>query len=62
MSFKFIETISVPIIIDTQMQAVECLWNQDGSILAVCGIRIENGEKDSNVVLFYTSIGEVSLN
>lgn len=53
------ESISVPIIIDTNMQAVDCLWNHDGSILAVCGIRVENGEKDTNVVIFYTPMGEV---
>lgn len=41
------------------MQAVDCLWNHDGSILAVCGIRVESGEKDSNVVIFYTPMGEV---
>lgn len=41
------------------MQAVDCLWNHDGSILAVCGIRIDSGEKDSNVVIFYTPMGEV---
>lgn len=52
-------SILVPIIIDTDMQAVDCLWNHDGSILAVCGIRIGSGEKDSNVVIFYTPMGEV---
>lgn len=51
---------TVPIIIDTDMQAVDCLWNQDGSILAVCGIRPGAGiERESNVVIFYTPMGEV---
>lgn len=50
---------TVPIIIDTDMQAVDCLWNHDGSILAVCGIRVDSGEKDSNLVMFYTPMGEV---
>lgn len=58
----YFESILVPIIIDTEMQAVDCLWNHDGSLLAVCGIRVESGEKDSNVVIFYTPMGEVCSN
>lgn len=42
------------------MQAVDCLWNHDGSILAVCGIRAGAGiERESNIVMFYTPMGEV---
>lgn len=58
-TLHLIFTSPVPIIVDTDMQAVNCLWNHDGSILAICGIRVEGGEKDTNVVTFYTPMGEV---
>lgn len=49
--------ISVPIIIDSQMQAVHCQWNHDGTVLAVCGIKAVVNEKDSNFVKFYSPVG-----
>lgn len=39
------------------MQAVNCLWNHDGTILAVCGIKTIGNDKDSNLVKFYTAFG-----
>lgn len=47
----------VPIIVDTQIQAVNCLWNHDGTILAICGMKNELDDRDSNLVLFYTAFG-----
>lgn len=53
-------TFLVPIIIDTQLQATDCLWNHDGSVLAICGMKAYGGEKDSNLVMFYSPLGTVS--
>lgn len=39
------------------MQAVDCLWNHDGTVLAVCGIKTFGNDKDSNLVKFYTAFG-----
>lgn len=50
----------MPIIIDTQLQATDCQWNHDGSVLAVCGIRLYGSEKDTNQVMFYSPFGIVS--
>lgn len=45
---------------DTKIMAVGCLWNHEGSILAVCGHKTDMSNKDSNVVMFYTAFGVVS--
>lgn len=50
----------VPIIIDTKLQATDCQWNHDGSVLAVCGMKQFGSEKDSNIVIFYSAFGVVS--
>lgn len=48
-----------PVKIDTQMSAVGCQWNHDGSILAIVGMMsVSGGDKDSNVVQFYSPLGE----
>lgn len=39
------------------MQAIGCLWNHDGTILAVCGMKQSMSEKESNQVMFYTPFG-----
>lgn len=49
----------VPIIVDTQIQAVDCSWNHDGTVLAVCGSKTFTDERDSNVVMFYSPFGVV---
>lgn len=54
-------SISVPIIIDTQIQAVDSKWNHDGTILAICGIKLSSTERDSNIVMFYSPFGVVSI-
>lgn len=43
------------------MQAVECHWNHDGSILAVAGIQSESNDRESNVVKFYSANGVVRI-
>jgi len=57
------ENDDIPIIIDTQMQAISCLWNNDGTILGVCGIRNQNiaNDKETNQIMFFTPFGVVSL-
>lgn len=51
---------SVPIIVDTKLQATDCQWNHDGSVIAICGIKMYGSEKDTNVVIFYSPYGVVS--
>lgn len=58
---EYSHLILVPIIVDTQIMAIGCLWNQDGSILAVCGNKTDASNNDSNVVMFYTAFGVVSF-
>lgn len=50
---------SVPIIVDAGMQAVDCQWNHDGTVLAVCGVKANINEKDTNFVKFYTAFGSL---
>lgn len=54
-------SITVPIIVDTKLQATDCQWNHDGTVLAVCGMRTYGTEKDSNIVIFYSVFGDVRL-
>lgn len=51
----------MPIIVDTKLQATDCQWNHDGSVLAICGMRAFGSEKDTNVVMFYSPFGVVSI-
>lgn len=50
----------VPIIVDCGIQPVSCLWNHDGSILAVAGMKNSMSDKDINQVMFYSAFGVVS--
>lgn len=54
--------LTVPVLIDTGMSVCACQWNHNGSVMAVAGtLHLSNvGEKDCNVVQFYTPFGEVS--
>lgn len=51
------ENDDIPIIVDTKLQATDCQWNHDGSVLAVCGMKTFGNDKDSNVVMFYSPFG-----
>lgn len=51
----------MPIIVDAQIQAVDCMWNHDGSVLAICGTKAFSNEKDLNLVKFYSAFGVVSI-
>jgi WD repeat-containing protein 35 len=46
-----------PVILDTGLQAIYSHWNHDGTILAVCGMKSNLNDKESNQVMFYTSFG-----
>ena len=52
----------MPVLIDTGMAVVSAQWNHNGSVIAVAGnLQLTgNGEKDCNVVQFYTPFGEVN--
>ena len=50
-----------PVVIDTQMQAVSCSWNHDGTIFAVCGTVTGPSDKEANQVSFYSAYGVVSV-
>ncbi|XP_059622220.1 WD repeat-containing protein 35 [Phlebotomus argentipes] len=51
------ENDDLPIIVDTQMQAISCQWNHDGAILAVCGMKSSGSDKESNQAMFYSAYG-----
>ncbi|BES89668.1 WD repeat domain 35 [Nesidiocoris tenuis] len=49
-----------PIIVDTHMNAVNCCWNHNGSILAVVGSAVlPDDNRESNVVQFVSLYGEL---
>lgn len=50
----------MPIIVDTKLQATDCQWNHDGSVLAVCGMKAYGSDKDTNIVMFYSPFGVVN--
>ena len=54
------ESDEEPVLIDTAMIAVGCQWNHDGSVLAIAGTMSVSGgiDKDSNVVQFFSPLGE----
>ncbi|XP_076068879.1 intraflagellar transport protein Oseg4 [Oratosquilla oratoria] len=54
------ESDDLPILIDTGMTVVACQWNHNGNVIAVAGtLQLSGmGEKDCNVVQFYTPFGE----
>lgn len=52
---------TVPVIFDTLMQNISCMWNHDGTVLAICGMKNSPSEKDVNHVMFYTPYGAVSI-
>lgn len=52
----------MPVLVDTGMTIVDGQWNHNGSIVAVAGslmITGIDGDKECNVVQFYTPFGEV---
>ena len=55
------ENDDMALIIDTGIQAVACMWNHDGTILATCGMKNSMNEKESNQVMFYSAYGIVSI-
>lgn len=49
-----------PVIIDTLMNVASIQWNHSGNVLAIAGsLRTPGGDKDVNVLNFYTPFGEV---
>eukprot|EP00040_Diaphanoeca_grandis_P015836 m.81289 g.81289 ORF g.81289 m.81289 type:complete len:1161 (-) comp25403_c0_seq3:252-3734(-) len=49
-----------PIMVDTEMHVVTCQWNQTGTVLAIAGAEVQEGEVEtkSNVVQFFTPFGD----
>lgn len=48
-----------PIVIDTNMRAVSCKWNHNGTVVAVVGTMIfPNENKENNVIQFFSPFGE----
>ncbi|XP_060781150.1 WD repeat-containing protein 35 [Neoarius graeffei] len=48
-----------PVIIDTLMNVASIQWNHSGNVLAIAGsLRNPSGDKDVNVLNFYTPFGE----
>ena len=52
--------VSDPILIDTGMEIVSAQWNHTGAVLAVAGTQ-KAGEKEINIVHFYSPFGEVRV-
>lgn len=51
-----------PVIIDTLMNVSSIQWNHSGNVLAIAGsLRNPGGDKDVNVLNFYTPFGEVKI-
>ena len=50
--------IPAPILINTDMQNVDGLWNSDGTILSICGMKADTNAKESNQVIFYSPFGK----
>ncbi|KAK6623541.1 hypothetical protein RUM43_009393 [Polyplax serrata] len=47
------------IVVDTNMKAVCCRWNHNGSVLAVVGSKVfPNESKENNVIQFFSPYGE----
>ncbi|XP_011196664.1 WD repeat-containing protein 35 [Zeugodacus cucurbitae] len=54
------EIDDAPVIIDTGMRNIDAEWNQDGSVLSVCGTLIDySTSKESNQVNFYSPFGQL---
>ncbi|CAG0916326.1 unnamed protein product [Notodromas monacha] len=56
------ENDDMPVLVDTGMTIVDGQWNHNGSIVAVAGSLMlsgNEGDKECNVVQFYTPFGEV---
>ncbi|EEB10935.1 WD-repeat protein, putative [Pediculus humanus corporis] len=48
-----------PVVIDTNMKAVCCKWNHNGTVIAVVGTMIlPNEHKENNVIQFFNPYGE----
>lgn len=47
-------------LVETGMLAIQCLWNHVGSVLAVCGTKVDALNKESNTMMFYSALGTVS--
>ncbi|OXU20972.1 hypothetical protein TSAR_008652 [Trichomalopsis sarcophagae] len=47
-----------PIVVDTGMTMACCVWNTYGSLLAIAGILMGEDKNNSNVVCFYSSLGD----
>lgn len=52
------ESDDFPIIIDANLQITCSQWNDNGTILAVCGMKSAINEKDSNQVMFFSAFGQ----
>ncbi|XP_031786883.1 WD repeat-containing protein 35 [Nasonia vitripennis] len=47
-----------PIVVDTGMTMACCVWNTYGSLLAIAGILMGEDKNNSNVLCFYSSLGD----
>lgn len=49
-----------PIIVDTKMNATNCVWNHNGSLIAIAGQQHQREEnKVINIVQFFSPFGDV---
>lgn len=52
------ESDDFPIIIDAGIQITASCWNENGTILGVCGMKNVVGEKENNQVMFFSAYGQ----
>lgn len=52
------ESDDIPVIVDAGIQITCSQWNENGSILAICGMKNSINEKETNQVIFYSAYGQ----
>ncbi|XP_055920136.1 WD repeat-containing protein 35 isoform X1 [Eupeodes corollae] len=53
------ENDDAPVKFDTEMKNVDAQWNHDGTVLAICGIKVDPSSKEGNQVSFYSPHGQL---
>lgn len=52
------ESDDFPIIVDAAIQITAGHWNENGTILGVCGMKNSMSDKENNQVIFYSAFGQ----
>lgn len=52
------ESDDFPIIIDAALQITASSWNENGTILGVCGMKNSSNDRENNQVMFFSATGQ----